>query len=748
MKKQLLSLAATALMMPAVSALAEGGITELWKYETKDLNATWTAAAPDWSSANAIKATSCSRFGSGQNGKIYTVNMQTMSIAEITKDGWKDTYKLPSLEGVSANNAAETAVPDYYGTAISMDQAGNFLVGHFFTQAPLSSTVWTIYNPETGEAERFDLGVPADYGDGQPNHEGIGRIDCVGRVLGDLTKEAVFFIAPSFTKTPNTYSQLIRIVKISHKDGKLTVETEVSEYLYNAITAAYTQSIAQPIDATYEEFAAREFADNGVQMFANYGGLNDFCGFNANGFDWDFYASPLKKFVNTDNCGFDTFELNGVRYYVFNYLTTPDAANTRTMDIGIFTADGTLVAAWQNPDYKCNNGYSSIVAEPLEDGTANIYLFNSRDPKKVDGQIVAGEEGRVCAAMLNFDPSKVGSLLGSKENPYIISSAQDLADLGSKIMGGDYYIEVAEDIDMTGVSFSAITTTATVHLDGKNHVISNLKISDVGGNAAMFLNFVGEIKNLGLENCESVATGWGTAGTFVGYAFDATIENCYATGSTGNFYAGGLIAGVQADKKATIRNSYSAVNVTSANGYAGGLIGALNNNTTVVIENAYASGSVSGVSIASGIVAGVNDSFSDGTLSLTNVAAWNDAVTCTKKADAVVFEQNNLVVTKNNVLVWDETLVNNEAVAEGSSELDLQKAVTGWEGFNKKLSNGMPVLAWQEADEDVSGIIDITEDDLEAEAEYFNLQGLRVANPENGVYIVRRGSKVSKEYIR
>lgn len=32
--------------------------------------------------------------------------------------------------------------------------------------------------------------------------------------------------------------------------------------------------------------------------------------------------------------------------------------------------------------------------------------------------------------------------------------------------------------------------------------------------------------------------------------------------------------------------------------------------------------------------------------------------------------------------------------------------------------------------------------------EYYNLQGVKVSNPENGIYIVRRGSKVSKEVIR
>lgn len=38
--------------------------------------------------------------------------------------------------------------------------------------------------------------------------------------------------------------------------------------------------------------------------------------------------------------------------------------------------------------------------------------------------------------------------------------------------------------------------------------------------------------------------------------------------------------------------------------------------------------------------------------------------------------------------------------------------------------------------------------DSNATAEYFNLQGLRVANPENGLFIVRRGNTVSKVLVK
>lgn len=47
-----------------------------------------------------------------------------------------------------------------------------------------------------------------------------------------------------------------------------------------------------------------------------------------------------------------------------------------------------------------------------------------------------------------------------------------------------------------------------------------------------------------------------------------------------------------------------------------------------------------------------------------------------------------------------------------------------------------------------SGIGGIVSDDTEAPAVYYNLQGIEVSCPESGIYIVRRGNKVTKEIIR
>lgn len=47
-----------------------------------------------------------------------------------------------------------------------------------------------------------------------------------------------------------------------------------------------------------------------------------------------------------------------------------------------------------------------------------------------------------------------------------------------------------------------------------------------------------------------------------------------------------------------------------------------------------------------------------------------------------------------------------------------------------------------------TGVSNIASDDENAPVEYYNLQGIRVANPENGVFIVKQGKKVSKTVIR
>lgn len=42
----------------------------------------------------------------------------------------------------------------------------------------------------------------------------------------------------------------------------------------------------------------------------------------------------------------------------------------------------------------------------------------------------------------------------------------------------------------------------------------------------------------------------------------------------------------------------------------------------------------------------------------------------------------------------------------------------------------------------------VTTNDENAPVEYYNLQGMRISNPENGIFIRRQGSKTSKVTIK
>lgn len=64
----------------------------------------------------------------------------------------------------------------------------------------------------------------------------------------------------------------------------------------------------------------------------------------------------------------------------------------------------------------------------------------------------------------------------------------------------------------------------------------------------------------------------------------------------------------------------------------------------------------------------------------------------------------------------------------------LGKRQLGWKYYNAQSLSGIDNI--------------VAEDNTDSEPIYYNLQGVQITNPQNGIYIVRRGNKVSKEIIR
>ncbi len=82
-------------------------------------------------------------------------------------------------------------------------------------------------------------------------------------------------------------------------------------------------------------------------------------------------------------------------------------------------------------------------------------------------------------------------------------------------------------------------------------------------------------------------------------------------------------------------------------------------------------------------------------------------------------------------------------VLENNSQLNIPCSLVGtwwmnWD-YNQLILSAV-------SQEPVGGVEAIAADN-NAEAEYYNLQGVRVNNPANGLYIVKRGNQVSKAYI-
>lgn len=89
---------------------------------------------------------------------------------------------------------------------------------------------------------------------------------------------------------------------------------------------------------------------------------------------------------------------------------------------------------------------------------------------------------------------------------------------------------------------------------------------------------------------------------------------------------------------------------------------------------------------------------------------------------------------------------NYEIAGVDAGKYDVTVVVTIFVDENNNNAKSISLYVINYAPVQSSGIEDI---EVEAgEAVYYNLQGVEVANPENGIYIVRCGNKVTKEVIR
>jgi sugar lactone lactonase YvrE len=205
---------------------------------------------------------------------------------------------------------------------------------------------------------------------------------------------------------------------------------------------------------------------------------------------------------------------------------------------------------------------------------------------------------------------------GSPDDPYLISTAEQLNTIG--LLECDWIVNfrLTADIDMTDlgdVNFNSIDAYHGV-FDGNGHTIQNLNLFENGMFGTLYSSAV--VKNLQLYNAfldANSASGVGIlAGSNMGYIFaccgDVQVLNGGSTigglvgrnnsyGSIMNCYVGGhiqgqgSIGGLVGWNDGLVRNCYSAVNISGSQ-YLGGLIG--NNSSDSKVDSSFWDVDVSG----------------------------------------------------------------------------------------------------------------------------------------------------------
>jgi hypothetical protein len=160
---------------------------------------------------------------------------------------------------------------------------------------------------------------------------------------------------------------------------------------------------------------------------------------------------------------------------------------------------------------------------------------------------------------------------GEPNDPYLISTEDDLNGIGHNPRLMDAYFELVNDIDLAGIDFYIIGSEFypfTGSFNGNGHTISHMTI--VGNDSLGLFGYLesgAEVKNLGVVDVN--VTGSYYCGGLVGFNWDASITTSYSTGMvSGETGVGGLV-GVNSG---SITTSYSAGTVSGETG-VGGLVG-------------------------------------------------------------------------------------------------------------------------------------------------------------------------------
>ncbi len=725
-------------------------MAEKWHFVNEAYNDGWDGTAPDWTSTDAIKSKPCPRFATARNGRFYTVDMTTMSIAEIDNEGnLHPLYKLPALDG------EYSGVKDYYGCAISSDDAGNFLIGHLFTK-PETYNVWTIYSPKTGLAKHFTLPT----GDGLSS----GRIDNVGRVVGDLTQDAYVYVAPK--ATGSLESQRAHIIHFTGNGSISSVEAtnSFSTGLYLA-GSGNTASTCQPKYDNVESMKGIDLNDT-FYWYSKAEGINQY---TVDLFTFNNGTYSVNYALNWENYsalnGFDTFTLAGKRYFVLAYADATEFATTKSgQHIIVKDEQGTTVAEWNNPDYTSSAGYNTITAVKMDENNVNIYIYNCTGNFAGKGSgngAIAGALLRVSTSpiedeeMVEITPEGLDFDSYADGTPFKLTASE--SNGGWSAPAGLYHVSHPNAFEEDGQLTVYLDRGAALDRNTQDYVDNTMQKA-----------FIVRKMNDNVGNVLAVSQPWSPGASMLGW------ESAGYAGAQAqlSFYARNEEITNKPDQRHYIRVQVVYNILLRGCHYAQDLaaggpknlmcaIYATHENNWVVPANDHELGARyadTGIDFAKWVdeTGNVEDIPAEPQVYQPNgeVEPWDNHTdnnenraylinderyrvyefdTYMDKPSAnTISVQLNLLNRNTNYLIKEIRFF--DLGTDESAATLLGRRQTGWRYYNAAHPN--------------LGVEDVIAAEDDATPVYYNLQGIQIANPDNGIYIVRRGNKVTKEYIR
>lgn len=245
---------------------------------------------------------------------------------------------------------------------------------------------------------------------------------------------------------------------------------------------------------------------------------------------------------------------------------------------------------------------------------------------------------------------------GTKDDPYLIETAANLAYLAEKVNEGYQaqgmevyrftYFLMTDDLDLNNINWTPIGNVNMSMegyyfagiFDGWYHYIDHLKIQTNADVCGLFagIGSTAEIKHLSVTNGVITSTGTGAGGIVGAAAGNSRVEQCCFSGTIsvsngGSFCGAGGITSVAAESSRIVACSFSG-NITATNngGFtgaagAGGIVGIAMDNAGIF--SCYNTGSITSSSfmlnVAAGIVAATLQENSVSVNSCYNVGTLN-----------------------------------------------------------------------------------------------------------------------------